>query len=253
MKKIILFTIIIYSLLFSTCKKGDTGSASAPAGAGGSTAMMTTSGNYLYIVNGATLQTYDISQPGTTVLLNEQSVGWNIETIFPYRDKLFIGSQTGMFVFDNSNPKSPKYQGQAQHFRACDPVVADDNYAYVTLRNNNNRCGGTLNELNIYDIQGVNILTPKLVSSLPMSQPNGLGYKGNTLYVCMGTAGLNIIDISDRTKPKSIKIISGNEDFIDVIPFGDLLITYISGGIVLYDISNATNPQKLSTITSPVI
>lgn len=255
MKKIfLLIGLVMFVLAFSGCTKDSSGDmGSQQTGAGGSTAMMTLSGNYLYIVNGATLQTYDISQPNNTVLLNEQNVGWNIETIFPYRDKLFIGSQTGMFVYDNSNPKSPKLQGQAQHFRACDPVVADDAYAFVTLRSNNITCGGTSNQLNIYDIQGVNILTPKLVGFLQMSQPHGLGYKGNTLFVCMGTAGMNVIDITDKTKPTVIKTISGNEDFIDVIPYGDLLITYIKGGIILYDISNAADPKKLSAIISPVI
>lgn len=252
LKLIVITTFVI--LAYNSCAKGDGANiGNQQSGAGGSTAMMTLSGNYLYIVDGASLQTYDISQPGNTVLLNKQNVGWNIETIFPYRDKLFIGSQTGMFVYDNSNPKNPKLQGQAQHFRACDPVVADDSYAFVTLRSNNITCGGTTNQLNIYDIQGVNILTPKLVGFLQMRQPHGLGYKENTLYVCMGTAGLNVIDISDKTKPGVIKTISTDEDFIDVIPYGDLLITYIKGGIILYDISNATNPKKLSSIISPVL
>jgi hypothetical protein len=256
MKNIVTIIFLAFlGIFFTTCKKASSGmgDASNSSGAGGSTAMMTISGNYLYIVNSFTLQTYDISNPATAVLLSEQNVGWNIETIFPYRDKLFIGSQTGMYVFDNSNPKYPKLQGQAQHFRACDPVVADDDFAYVTLRNNNQRCGGTQNVLNIYDIKGVNVLNPRLVSSLNMPQPNGLGFKDNILYVCMGEAGLNVVDISDRTKPQVIKTISGEEPFVDVIPFDDLLITYIQGGLVLYDISNPANPLKLSKIAEPTL
>ena len=242
---ILLGAIYIFCI---TCKKGDTGPTALLQGAGGSTAMMTLVGNYLYIVNNSSLQTYDVSQPENIVLLNQQNLGWNIETIFPYRDKLFIGSQTGMFVFDNSNPKSPKLQGQAQHIRACDPIVADDNYAYVTLRNNNVGCGGTANELNIYDIQGINVLTPKLTSTLSMMEPQGLGYKGNILYVCQGASGLGIVDITDKVHPSIIKNITGEEVYKDVIPYGNLLIAYIEGGIMLYDITNAKDPKKLSTI-----
>nr|WP_262919538.1 hypothetical protein [Niabella hibiscisoli] len=217
-------------------------------GRGGSIARMTISGNYLYIVSSTSLYTYDITNPQTTVLLSEQPIGWgDIETIFPYRDKLFIGSQAGMYVFDNSDPKKPKLQGRAQHLRACDPVVADDDFAYVTLRNNNITCGGTINQLQVYDISGTNVLTPKVTGTLDMPEPYGLGSKGNTLYVCMGNKGLNIVNIANKAKPVSLKILTG-ENFIDVIPYNDLLITYVQGGIVLYDISSPTDPKKLSTI-----
>ncbi|MCF3111571.1 hypothetical protein LL912_22485 [Niabella sp. CC-SYL272] len=234
-------------LLAFGCKKGDTMGPS-DSGKGGSTARMTISGNYLYLVDHSTLHTFDISDPAQTVLLNTQNVGWNIETIFPYRDKLFIGSQTGMFVFDNSNPKKPQLQGQAQHLRSCDPVVADENYAYVTLRSNNNGCGGTLNQLNIYDIQGTNVLYPKQVATLVMPEPQGLGLKNNTLYVCMGKNGMNVIDVTDKTKPISRKVLSEDTDFVDVIPYDHTLIVYVKGGFILYDITNPVNPQKIGTI-----
>lgn len=244
----IVFVVICCSALFITCKKDMASAPDSNIGAGGSTARMTLWGNYLYVVNHSQLQTYDVTNPSQAVLLNSQNVGWNIETIFPYRDKLFIGSQTGMFVFDNSNPKSPKLQGQAQHLRACDPVVADDDYAYVTLRSTNNGCGGTLNQLNIYDITGVNIMSPKQVSTLIMPEPHGLGNVGNTLYICMGSVGMNVVDITDKTKPKVIKTIDDDESYIDVIPYDDVLIAYVEGGIVLFDISDPVNPVKLSTI-----
>lgn len=249
MKKILYLLIfaVSFAALFITCKK-EMSSSGSPNGAGGSTARMTLWNNYLYVVNNSELQTYDVTNASQTVLLNSQNVGWNIETIFPYRDKLFIGSQTGMFVFDISNPKSPKLQGQAQHLRACDPVVADDNYAYVTLRSTNNGCGGTLNQLNIYDISGVKIMTPQLVGTLVMPEPHGLGNKGNTLYICMGEVGLNVVDVTDKTKPKVIKTVEDDETYIDVIPYDNVLIAYVQGGIVLFDITDATNPVKVSTI-----
>ncbi|WP_114789588.1 hypothetical protein U0035_08610 [Niabella yanshanensis] len=243
--KYLLFVLIL--VLGLSCSKGDS-NFSGDAGAGGSIARMTISGNYLYIVSNTSLYTYDITHPQTTVLISEQPISWgDIETIFPYRDKLFIGSQSGMYVFDNSDPKKPKLQGRAQHLRACDPVVADDNFAYVTLRNNNIGCGGTVNQLQVYDISGTHVLTPKITGTLDMPEPYGLGYSGNTLYVCMGAKGLNIVNTTDKAKPVSLKILTG-EHFIDVIPYNDLLIAYVEGGIALYDISSPADPQKLSTI-----
>jgi hypothetical protein len=249
-KSIYIFLVSAFcALLFITCNKSsDSPSSGGNTGIGGSTSRMVLGENYLYVVNSSQLQTYDVTNPSQALLLSSQDIGWNIETIFPYRDKLFIGSQEGMFVFDNSNPKKPVLQGQAQHLRSCDPVVADDDYAYVTLRSNNNSCGGTLNQLNIYDIAGVHILTPTLVASLVMPEPQGLGYMGNTLYVCMGEVGLNVINITDRTKPKVIKTVEDDEIYLDVIPYGDVLIAYVLGGIVLFDISDPVNPVKVSTI-----
>lgn len=243
--KHILFVLTL--LIGLRCSKGDS-SFSGSSGAGGSIARMAISGNYLYTVSSSSLYTYDISNPQTTVLLSEQPLGWSdVETIFPYRDKLFVGSRSGMFVFDNSDPKKPKLQGRAQHLRACDPVVADNDFAYVTLRNNNIGCGGTVNQLQIYDISGTNVLVPKITGTLDMPEPYGLGYSGNTLYVCMGAKGLNIVNVSNKAKPVSLKILTDSH-FIDVIPYNDLLIAYIQGGIALYDISAPADPKKLSTI-----
>lgn len=233
-------------LLVLACSKD--ANLSGSAGTAGSTARMVTYGNYLYMVTTQKLFTYDISVPGQTFLVETQNIGWDAETIFPYKNHLFIGRQNGMYVFDISQPQKPQLKGQVQHLRACDPVVADDHFAYVTLRGNNGGCGGNLNELQIYDIQGTHILIPRLVSTLPMSQPNGLGLKGDILYVAMGDSGLNVVDVANRNVPKAIKTIKEDVGFVDVIPYGDVLLAYVNGGIFLYDISNATNPVLLSKI-----
>jgi hypothetical protein len=39
-----------------------------------------------------------------------------------------------MFIYDNSNPQAPVQLGVFQHARACDPVFASGDRAYVTLR-----------------------------------------------------------------------------------------------------------------------
>lgn len=254
MKHLYFYLIAFLTIAFISCEKqADSGSPSQNGnGQGGSIARMTIVGNSLYLVSNSELYTYDISEPETMVLLNKTILNnGDVETIFPFRDKLFIGSQTGMFVFDISNPKKPSLLGTASHFRSCDPVVANNEYAFVTLRSNNRGCGGTLNQLNIYDIQGNNIMNPKLLSEFVMPEPHGLGVKENALYVCMGTAGLNVIDVTDKNNPKSVKRISSEGvalEYIDVIAYNDILITYVKGGIILYDISSPFNPTKLSEI-----
>ena len=94
-------------LLFTHCNKETAGAAQA-AGAGGSTARFTISGNYLYVVNSTSLKAFDISNPvAAPVLKSTTNLGINIETIFPYQDKLFIGSSSSMYIYSLSNPEKP--------------------------------------------------------------------------------------------------------------------------------------------------
>lgn len=246
--------VIYISMLFAltlgieSCSKEG---ASDKAAAGGSTARMAIKDNYLYLATASRLSTFDISDPASTVLVNEIQIGWSsdIETIFPFRDKLFIGSRTGMFVYDISDPKNPTQQGQVQHFRACDPVIANNDYAYVTLRSSNIGCGVTQeNVLNIYDIRGTKITMPELLGRLELPEPQGIGIKGNYLYVCCGNKGLYVVDVVEPANPVVLKKLDAEETFIDVIPYDNTLIAYVSGGFILYDISAPANPIKKSSV-----
>ena len=59
-------------------------------------ARLTIAGNYMYSVDRTDLQTFDISTPSDPKPWTKINIGWNIETIYPFKDKLFIGSMTGM-------------------------------------------------------------------------------------------------------------------------------------------------------------
>lgn len=238
MKKILYSLLVLLVTTQFSCTKADSGGPSD--GAGGSTARYTVVGNYLYLVDHYDLKTFDISNPSNLVLKSVENLGWNIETIYPYKDKLFIGSQSGMFVYSLSDPSNPKREGAVNHVRACDPVVANDTVAYVTLRSFGTTCNGTQNVLNVYSVKQPQ---PTLVKTVNMTLPYGLGIKSNALYVCEGTHGLVVFDISkgfDPAKKKTLK----DEEYFDVIPYGDLLICQVKGGIRFYDISDPLNPLK---------
>lgn len=247
MQKYLVLFYVIAMLIAGGCKKGDT-AGSASSGKSGSTARMTISNNYLYIVNFRELKVYDITDPVKTVLKNTVSVGFDVETIYPYSNKLFIGSGSAMYIYDISDPKNPALQGAVNHIRACDPVVADGSYAYVTLRNNNSGCGGTQNVLNVYDISGGKILTPALISTTALPQPYGLSIYENTLYVCCAAAGLAVVNVTDRKKPEVTKVITEGKSYTDVIAFDQTLFAYVQGGIALFDISDPQNPVFISEI-----
>ena len=119
-------------------------SSAAPGktGIGGSMARFTLMNNYMYTVSERELFSFDISTPQDPKFVKKSVIdNQMIETIYPFKNKLFIGSTTGMYIYDVSTPGSPVKQSQFTHVRSCDPVVADDNTAWVTLRSGTT-CGG---------------------------------------------------------------------------------------------------------------
>src|SRR5438874_9337865 len=104
-----------------------------------------------------------------------------------------------MFMYDVSDPAHPAALGEFSHGRACDPVITDGNYAYVTLHAGT-ECGGSSNELNVINVQ--DLMHPELVKSYPMTNPTGLCKNGNLLFVCDGSNG---VIIYDATKASDLK------------------------------------------------
>jgi len=228
--------------LFFSCTKD--GAYSSANGAGGSLARYTISGNYLYIVDNQQLNVFDISDPGNPAFRTSQQIGFEIETIYPHKDKLFIGSANGLYVYSLSNPESPVQEGAITHVRACDPVVANDSVAYVTLRTGVT-CGGYQNILNIYNVSNPNY--PSLVRTVDLKSPYGLAYSQNALFVCEGENGMVVFSLADPYNPKRLKELR-NEFYYDVIPYNEMLICFVSHGILLYDISEPLVPVLLSGI-----
>ncbi len=135
-----LFVLLVFTFLAGCTKENASNGDNSASGKGGSLAKFTLSGNYLYVVDNSVLYTYDVSDSKNPVLQDQTYIDATSETIFPYKDKLFIGTTTGMFIYAIQQNGRPAYLGSASHVRSCDPVVSNDTVAYVTL-SGNNRCG----------------------------------------------------------------------------------------------------------------
>ncbi|MCH7535231.1 MAG: hypothetical protein IH948_05730, partial [Bacteroidetes bacterium] len=109
--------------------------SSTGTGVSGSLARFTISENTLYTVLDRTMTLFDISDSRNMEEDKEIDLWWTVETIFPYEDKLFLGTTAGMIVYDISVASDPVYLSNIQHIMSCDPVVVEGDYAYVTLRN----------------------------------------------------------------------------------------------------------------------
>jgi len=239
-------SFIIVIVLFSCTKEAmDSNVSSSDVGKGGSLARFTIVGNYLYAVDNNNLYTYNITDANNPVKTNSVSLNFGVETIYPFKNRLFIGSTTGLYIYSIENPSLPSKLGEARHLRSCDPVVANDSVAYVTLKGT--ACGPAEDGLYIYNIK--NILLPALTNTIKINTPEGLGLQDTTLYVCTRTSGLRIYNLSDPFKPVQTKVLT-DADYRDVIPYGNLLICYVTTGILLYDISQPTNPVLLKLIAN---
>lgn len=229
---------------FST--NGSTGGA--PAGVGGSFARFTFSGNNFYTIDHSQLKTFSLNRLDCPLLVATNTVAWDIETLFPYKDKLFIGSTTGMYIYSVTNPNLPVQLSRFAHAFACDPVVVENETAFITLRSGTN-CRMGVNQLSIIDIK--NITNPTLVKAYPMKSPKGLSVWDDMLYVC--DEGLKIYDAKDKTAiDKNLKAhITGFETF-DVIAYEfnkkRIVMVIGSDGLFQFDVTDPAKPQELSKI-----
>ena len=240
--------------IWSSCSRCDMLASSGSAGAfyaaapqtgtGGSMASFTIVNNYLYTVGSSSLYSIDITNPQDPKQVSVKSMGWGIETIYPFQNKLFIGSRTGMFIYDLTNPSDPVRQGQFAHLNSCDPVIADGQYAYVTLRNGT-ACNTSINELNILDIS--NMSSPQLKARHNLTNPHGLAKDGDVLLICDGKAGLKIYNAASPLDIQLLKKIEGLETY-DVIAMNKKAIVVAKDGLYQYDYSNASNPTLLSKV-----
>jgi hypothetical protein len=218
----------------------------SPAGKGGSMARFTISGNHLYTVSNSALQVLDISSTANPKKGEKIQLGWGIETIFPYNDKLFIGSTTGMHIYDNSNPTNPVHLSTYAHVNSCDPVVVEGDLAWVTLRSGN-ECAGFTNQLEVINISDPR--KPELLKTYPMQNPHGLGIDRSTLFLCEGKYGLKVFDAQDHLKVSDNLISHFKEhDAFDVIPLGNNLLLIGQEGLYQYDYSDLKNIKLLSKL-----
>jgi len=220
-------------------------SSASPIGAGGSMARFTIMNDRLYTVSTTDLDVFNISNSRDPQHTNTINIGWNIETIYPFRDKLFIGSQSGMFIFNAANADAPVVAGQFNHARSCDPVVADDDYAYVTLRSGT-QCQGFSNQLDIVKLN--NFSNAELKGTYPMTNPHGLSKDGDLLFICDGEAGLKVYNAANVMDLKLINEVN-NAATYDVIAMNKIALVVAKDGLYQYSYANLPNIRLLSKIS----
>lgn len=216
-------------------------------GEGGSLNQLTVAGpnlDYLYSVRGNEITVFDISNANTPEKLSTVYAHEEIETVHNMGEHLYLGTPVGMLVYDIQTPASPNFIGEFRHVRSCDPVVAEGNYAYVTLRGGG-ECGGTTNELHVLDITDPSF--PQMINRYSMEGPYGLGIENGTLFVCDGDDGLKVFD---ATNPEAgLKQVAkfGKIKAIDVIARDGFVILIAEDGLYQYKYNG---PESIELISS---
>lgn len=243
LKNIIFFIIVLFAG-FQACQYSDSSvSFSSDSGTGGSMARFTIVEDHLYTVDQNNLKVFDLTVPESPEYKTDKPVGFDVETISPFGKELFLGTSSGMYIYDISTPTSPKEISFYEHIIACDPVVSDGEFAYVTLSGNNQRCWRSVNELQIVDLS--DLQNPQLVRQYQMDGPRGLAIRNDTLWVC--DDGLKVFDVSDKTNIIEFAHFS-NLIAYDIILDKNRALVVGESGFVQYEIK-ADTIKKLSEIT----
>ena len=253
MKKLIFLSLLVFS--FTNCsQEGGFDLSIATTGVGGSYAQFMIVDNFLYVLDNQNIKTLSLATPDKPELIDEQLIGERIESIFNLGDRLFIGSGSGLYIYTIGNDGIPTPTSEFSYdvfgTTPCDPVVATDSFAYVTLNTATQTiCGRTstieLNQLVIFDV--TTIEAPKLLAEYPMHLPKGVGIDGKTLFLCDDTQGLKIFNVND---PLNIELLHHFSDFtaFDVIPLNGLLLVVGPENVYQFDYSNLFDVKLISTI-----
>ena len=155
---------------------------------------------YLYVVNRNSILV--INESNMDLVNRVEGASSEMETVIPYKNKLFIGTRTSMDIYDVSNSSQPQHDYAFNHVESCDPVLPHKEAAFITLRTGDFAdCPGNTNALIVLDIS--NIENPKQVMDIPLHSPYGMSIINDKLYVGEGQNGLTIFDITNPYKPQN--------------------------------------------------
>ncbi|MCB9195250.1 MAG: hypothetical protein H6598_03410 [Flavobacteriales bacterium] len=176
---------------------------------------ITTLNHHAYVLGASELFVFT-DNGNNMAYANRVYVTSDAETIYPYENYLYVGSQSSMELLSTSNPTYPTHVSSYWHPTSCDPVLPSGDYAYVTLRSaDNSGCEGDDNTLDVIDM--TDEFNPVPLNSVIMDSPYGLGIDGSYLWVGQGNNGLTLLNNSDPANPTIIKTFTGVQAY-DVIP-----------------------------------
>lgn len=203
---------------------------------------------YVYAVSREKMNVFDSRSDFTQVF--SQSVGWNMETVYPLGDRLFVGGSNAVDIFDITNRESPQLQSSYFHTTSCDPILpVEEETAYLTIRTGDfAECPGDDNQLLVLDISDPNFVSE--IQRVDMESPFGMNLVGDKLYVGEGSNGMKVFDATDRRNLKLLRADHSVEAY-DVLAHpnrADVLLIAGPGGLTQYQLSGNFELHLVSNI-----
>lgn len=206
------------TLMLFGCAQTDSNITFGPGdgitGVAGSTSRFIVKNGYLYIATDTRLKVIAINAKDGGEEVASVASPEDLETLFSYGDYLFLGGSGSVQVYSIQDPASPNYLTRYYHQTGCDPVIATQNFAYLTIRDGatcSNRGGNMLITLDISDIND-----PVATDTIDMIRPRGLAMFDGSLYVGEGIYGLKKFDLTVPHHPAL-------DTFYQEIPTNDLI------------------------------
>ena len=204
------------------------------------------SGDYLYGVSyGYGLHTANISDPSNiTVVSSGGPIPTFVRSIAVSGNYSYVADdRSGLHVLDISNPAKPTRVGGCYMHGLIYEMVIDGQYIYMAA---------SYNGLRIVDIS--NPTDPQVVyygqeyDDFARDEAHGVAVSGNKAYVSRTTAGLDVLDISDRAHPVKIGEFTTRTGMGDIAVSGNYAyFAYWQSGLIVIDISNPANPVVKSS------
>jgi hypothetical protein len=204
---------------------------------------------HVYLISRTNMNVY--RDNGQFELVSQSSVGWEMETIYPLENKLYVGSRSAMTVFNAADPDFPSHEAEYWHETSCDPVMpVTSRTAYLTLRSGEfGDCPGDINALHVLDINGNGWIDQ--LHEIEMKSPFGMTIIGDELFVGEGDAGFKVFDISDVRNPVLSRTIKSVEAY-DIIAHptnANMILIAGPAGFSQFQVGNDFELQLLSTIS----
>lgn len=203
---------------------------------------------YVYVIGNSKLSVYD--NTGEFRQIYSDFASGQMETVFPFNDRLFIGTRNSVDIYNISDPANPSYESGFWHATSCDPVLPiDGDVAYATLRTgDDNFCPGDDNALVVLDVSDMFLVNQ--LQEIDMESPYGLTMIDDRLYVGEGPNGLKIFDASDR---RNLQLIEHDRsiqayDVLEHPLYSNIVMIAGPEGFSQYRIEGGDIQTQLSTI-----
>lgn len=196
----------------------------------GSTAKYAIVDNGLFIVDKNGLKSFSLSNSLNPTKVSQLDFTGG-ETVFGMKNRVLVGTNSAVRFYKINSDQSLTYSSMLDHVTSCDPVVANDKYAYATFKTSTT-CGGWRSALMVADISNF----PREISNLTMTAPGGLGIVGNKLLVTSAKSNVHIFDIQNPEQPVG-KVTFQQSDASDIIPLSsDRFLVFGKSSVTQYEL-----------------